>query len=144
VSPAAQVVRFLVVGGGATVVDVGLFNVLDLFAGTGPLAAKSLSTVTSAVIAFVGNRQWSFASGRGVELRHQVMRYVAVNASALVIALVPIAVAHSLLGLDGVLQTNLAANVVGLAMATWFRFHAYRRWVFPPPERRPVVASRSG
>jgi putative flippase GtrA len=70
------------------------FNVLHVLAGAEPLAAKSVSTVTAAVVAFVGNRQWSFASGHGHELRVQVARYVAVTAVGLGLALAPIAVAR--------------------------------------------------
>lgn len=91
---AGQAVRFLLAGGVATGADVALFNVLHVLAGAEPLAAKSVSTVTAAVVAFVGNRQWSFASGHGHELRVQVARYVAVTAVGLGLALAPIAVAR--------------------------------------------------
>jgi putative flippase GtrA len=107
---AGQAVRFLLVGGVATGGDVALFNVLHVLhvlhllhvlAGAEPLAAKSVSTVTAAVVAFVGNRQWSFASGHGHELRVQVARYVAVTAVGLGLALAPIAVARYVLGPEG-------------------------------------------
>ena len=138
-----QALRFLVVGGAATVVDVALFNVLHVLAGVEPLVAKSVSTVTAAVVAFVGNRQWSFASWHGHELRVQVARYVAVNVAGLGLALAPIAACRYLLGLEGIVATNVAANVVGLAMATAFRFYGYRRWVFAPRQRggHPVPAA---
>ncbi len=129
-SVAGQAVRFLVVGAVATVVDVALFNLLHVLAGVGPLLSKSLSTVTAAVVAFVGNRQWSFSCGQGGGLRRQVSRYVAVNVGGLGLALAPIAVTRSLLELDGIVAMNVAANVIGLGLATCFRFYGYRRWVF--------------
>jgi putative flippase GtrA len=119
-------------------VDVALFNVLHVLVGAEPLAAKSVSTVTAAVVAFVGNRQWSFASGHGHELRVQVARYVAVHAVGLGLALAPIAVARYVLGLEGAVAMNVAANVVGLGLATVFRFYGYRRWVFAPQDRAPA------
>jgi putative flippase GtrA len=136
---AGQAVRFLVVGAVATVADVALFNLLHGLAAADPFLAKSTSTLTGAVIAFVGNRQWSFAHGRGAELRHQVVRFVAVNIAALGVALLPIAVARSLLGLEGLLAMNVAANVVGLGLATCLRFYGYRRWVFAPVGRPPAT-----
>jgi hypothetical protein len=33
---------------------------------------------------------------------------------------------------------NVAANVVGLGLATVFRFYGYRRWVFAPQDRAPA------
>jgi putative flippase GtrA len=131
----SQAVRFLMVGAVATVVDVALFNLLHVLAGVDPLLAKSLSTTTSAVVAFVGNRQWSFPRRQGLGLRRQVSRYVAVNVAGLAIALAPIAVTRSLLGLDGIVAMNVAANVIGLGLATCFRFYGYRHWVFGPPHR---------
>jgi putative flippase GtrA len=135
---AGEAIRFLLVGGVATGVDVALFNVLHVLAGAEPLAAKSVSTVTAAVVAFVGNRQWSFASGHGHELRVQVARYVAVTAAGLGLALAPIAVDRYVLGLEGAVAMNVAANVVGLGLATVFRFYGYRRWVFAPQDRAPT------
>jgi putative flippase GtrA len=125
-----QVARFLVVGGIATAVDVGLFNLLHVVGGVGPVLAKTLSTVAGAIVAFIGNRQWSFAGRHETGLGHQVSRYIAVNLAALGLAVAPVAVARSVLHLDGVLAMNVAANVVGLGMATAFRFYGYRRWVF--------------
>jgi putative flippase GtrA len=126
-----QAVRFLTVGGVATAVDVGLFNVLHVLAGADPLLAKTVSTVAGAVIAFIGNRQWSFAAREGLGLPAQVASYIAVNVAALGLALLPIAGARHLLGLEGIVAMNVAANVVGLGMATAFRFYGYRQWVFP-------------
>ncbi len=129
---ARQVLRFLLVGGLATAVDVGLFNLLHYGAGTGPLTAKVASTVAGGAVAFVGNRQWSFDDQDG-RLWAQVLAFVAVSAAALVLALVPLAVARYVLGLTGVVALNLAANVVGLALATALRFWGYRRFVFRVP-----------
>jgi putative flippase GtrA len=126
-----QVARFLLVGGGATVVDVGLFNVLHAVLGVGPLSAKVLSTVAGAAVAFVGNRQWSFPEAQG-RVRHQVLAFAVVNVASLLLALLPLGVARYVLGLTGVLALNVAGNVVGLVLATAFRFWGYRRWVFPP------------
>jgi len=41
-----------------------------------------------------------------------------------------LAVSHYALGFTSPLADNIAANVVGLGLATAFRFWSYRRWVF--------------
>lgn len=126
-----EAARFLLVGGAATVVDVGAFNLLHYGAGTGPLTAKVASTVLGGVAAFVGNRQWSFGGGVHGRLHRQALLFVLVNVAGLLVALLPLAVARYALGLTSVLDLNVAANVVGLALATALRFWGYRRFVFP-------------
>ena len=140
----AQAARFLLVGGIATVVDIGLFNLLhydllDVGLVIGPITAKVTSTLVAGVVAFVGNRQWSFGAERGPgRLQAQVLAFVLVNAAALLLALLPLAVARYVLGLTGVLALNLAGNVLGLFLATALRFWGYRRWVFPDPVEQPA------
>ena len=133
-----QAVRFLLVGGFATVVDVGLFNLLhydllDVGLVIGPLSAKVASTLVAGVVAFVGNRQWSFGAREPGRLHAQALAFVAVNAAALVLALLPLGIARYVLGLTGVVALNVAGNVLGLVLATALRFWGYRRWVFPDP-----------
>ena len=41
-----------------------------------------------------------------------------------------LAISHYALGFTSPLADNIAANVVGLGLATAFRFWSYRRWVF--------------
>lgn len=126
-----QAVRFLLVGAVAAVVDVGLFNVLILGPGTHPVLAKALSMTASTAVAYAGNRAWSFDAGQErLPFRQELLRYLAVSVLALGVAVAPIGVARWVLELEGPLAMNVAANVVGLGLATAFRFYGYRRWVF--------------
>lgn len=125
-----EAARFLLVGGAATLVDVGAFNALHYGAGTGPLTAKVASTVLGGIVAFVGNRQWSFGGASGGRLHRQVVAFVLVSLAALGLALLPLAVARYVLGLTGLVALNLAGNGIGLVLATAFRFWGYRRFVF--------------
>lgn len=133
-----EAARFLLVGGAATVLDVGTFNLLHYGAGTGPLTAKVASTVLGGVAAFVGNRQWSFGGASDGRLHRQALLFVLVNVAGLLVALLPLAVARYVLGLTSVVDLNVAANVVGLVLATALRFWGYRRFVFPPVAAAPV------
>lgn len=142
-----QAVRFLSVGAVATVVDIALFNLLHFGLAVAPLLAKTGSTVVAGMVAFFGNRELTFGDQSGRSVRRQAAAFAAVSVAGLALSLLPLAFARYGLGLTGAVALNAAANVVGLAMATAFRFYGCRRWVFPPAvaavsqpevERRPV------
>ncbi len=142
----SQAGRFLLVGGVATVADVGLFNLLHYGLQVGPLTSKVASTVAGGTVAFLGNREWSFGDQESRSVRSQAPAFLAVNIAALLLALVPLAIARYLLGLTSVVALNLAANVLGLGLATVLRFEGYRRWVFraaPPRAAAPPTQQQN-
>ena len=65
-----------------------------------------------------------------VAVHREFALFVLFSAIALGIAVACLAVSHYVLGLTSPLADNIAANVVGLGLATTFRFWSYRRWVF--------------
>jgi putative flippase GtrA len=71
------------------------------------------------------------------------MLFFLLNGVGLGIALACLGFSRYVLGLSGPLADNLAANVIGLALGTLFRFWSYRRWVFPDPSRRPLPQAAS-
>jgi putative flippase GtrA len=129
--------KFGVVGSVAYVID-SLLLIALLRATDEPLTAKTLATVVSATVAFVGNRFWTWRDRERSGLAREYGLYFGLNVVGLAIALGCVWVSHYLLGsLWPALQTDLAnfvaANVVGLAAGTLFRFWSYRRFVFLSP-----------
>ena len=134
-SLAAEFGKFGVVGVTAYAVDVGVFNVGILALHWPDLAAKTLSTVIAASLAFLGNRYWTWRRRVRSGLHREYGLYFLFNAIGLGIALGCLGINHLLAGewpgvFGGPLAANIAANVVGVGLGTLFRFHAYRRWVF--------------
>ena len=134
---AGEMVRFAAVGAVALAVDVAGFNLLRFAGGEGPLhdrplTAKVLSVTASTTVAYLGNRHWTFRDQRSPAARvhREFALFVLFSAIALGIAVGVLAVSHYGLGLTSALADNVAANVVGLGLATAFRFWSYRRWVF--------------
>lgn len=132
---ARELGKFGVVGVIAFVVDVGGFNLLRFGGGGGPLydwplAAKVLSAGASMIVSWGGNRYWTFRAHRRTERHLEFALFVVVCGFGTLIATSCLAFSHYVLGLQSALADNISANVVGLALATAFRFWAYRTYVF--------------
>jgi putative flippase GtrA len=140
----AELARFGSVGAAAYVVDVGLFNLLRFGPGTllehKPLTAKVLSVVAATVVAWLGNRYWTFADRRTGTRGRELAAFAVVNAGGLAIGLACLGFSHYVLGLRSPLADNISANVVGLALGTAFRYVLYRRVVFTAVTSPPLGA----
>lgn len=138
-SLAAEVFRFLTVGGLGYIVDVGLSNLLVYGFGPvgipalmadSPLKAKIISTVASVIVAWLGNRLWTYSDRQvGSNLRGITLFFV-VNAIGMVIAVLPLGFTWYILGLRDPISYNISTNIIGIGLAMVFRFYAYRTWVF--------------
>jgi putative flippase GtrA len=132
---ARQIAKFGVVGGIAFFIDVTVFNIL-LYAGESPILAgqplwaKVVSSAVATVASWLGNRYWTFRHTRRPQAWREFGLFVMMCTIGLGLALSCLAISHYVLGLQSALADNIAANVVGLAVGTTFRFWAYRRFVF--------------
>ncbi|WP_225753627.1 GtrA family protein [Actinotalea sp. Marseille-Q4924] len=148
---ALELARFGSVGAVAFVVDVGLFNLLRYGPGQlledRPITAKVLSVAVATVVAWLGNRYWTFSARRTKSPRRELVVFAVVNVGGMLVAVSCLAFSHYVLGLTSPLADNIAANVVGLALGTAFRYVAYRRLVFtgvtaaPVPHDLPAAAA---
>jgi putative flippase GtrA len=125
-----ELMKFGVVGFVAYLVDVTLFNIVLTFTDE-PLTSKVASTTVATSLAYAGNRTWTFRHRGGSGLRREYVMFFLLNAVGLLIALTCLGISHYLLGFTSALADNIAANVVGIALGTSFRFWSYRHWVFP-------------
>lgn len=139
-----ELMKFGTVGAFAFVIDVGLFNVI-LHATDKPLTSKTISTVVATTVSYVGNRYWTFRRRQRSTVRREYTLFFVLNGIGLLISLACLYVSHYVLGFTSRLADNIAANVIGLGLATAFRFWSYRRFVFPElvEERQPVDGSRT-
>ena len=146
-----EMLKFGTVGAVAFVVDVGLFNLLTTSlwpgSGGGPLdghekIAKIISASIATVVAWLGNRYWSFRHRRQASRSREFLTFALMNVVAMGIAVLCLAVSHDLLGFTSHLADNLSGNLVGIGLGTLFRFWAYRTFVFTDfidPEGRDRV-----
>jgi putative flippase GtrA len=140
---ARQVAKFGTVGFLAFVVDVALFNALQYFGAQpllagDPLRAKVISAGVATVVAWLGNRYWTFRRTRRREMPREFALFVVMCTIGIGISLAVLWFSHYVLGLTSPLADNISANVIGLAAAAAFRFWAYRRFVFVHQIRTPA------
>jgi putative flippase GtrA len=130
-----EVGKFGIVGAVCYGIDIGIFAVLNQLAGQKYLAL-TVSTIVAATAAFVGNRFWTWRDRERTSLRREYTLYFAFNGVGLLIGLACLYVSSNWLGAiwPSVFHTALAdlvaGKVVGVVLASLFRFWAYRRFVF--------------
>lgn len=135
-----EVAAFGTVGLTSFLIDIAIFNVL-LFTVSehAPAAAKLVSTVVASCTAYALNRHWTWRDRARLGTRREMPVFIAVSAVGLAITEVCLLVSHYVLNLTSKAADNIAANVIGLALATAFRFWGYRRFVFLTHERATSV-----
>lgn len=130
-----EMLKFGVVGAVAFVIDAGGFNLLVYGGGHGPLhhrplTAKIISAGVSIIVAWLGNRYWTFRHRRRPQAHHELALFVVVNGVGVLIAVACLGFSRYVLGLESPLADNIAGTFIGTALGTLFRFWAYRKLVF--------------
>jgi putative flippase GtrA len=137
--------RFLAVGGVGYLIDLTIFNML-MFAGDGlldhkPVTAKVIATVVATMVTYAGNRLWTFRHRARTGVAREYALFFFLNGVGLVISAGCLAISRYVLGLSGPIADNVSANIVGIGLASAFRFWSYRRWVFrAQPTGPPTLA----
>lgn len=131
-----EVAKFGAVGLVALVVDIGLFNLLRFAGGQGPMfdrpiSAKIVSVAVATLVAYFGNRYWTFRHRGRTHMSRELLMFFLLNGVGMLISVSCLYLSHYVLGLTSALADNLSANVIGLGLGTLFRFWSYRKWVFP-------------
>lgn len=140
----AEAVRFGVVGLAAYATDLLAFNALLLGAGVPSVPSKVASSAAAIAVAFAGSRWWTWRHRRGPNLGRQYVLFVAFSVAAAGIQLGCLVISRDALGLRSPLADNVSANVVGMALATVFRFWTFRTFVFRADAGRPGVTAGGG
>jgi putative flippase GtrA len=134
-----ELLKFGVVGGIGSVIDLGGAAVLHGKFHVEALEAKAISTFVATVLTYLGSRFWTFKHRENQALGRELALFIVLNVIGLVIAEAVIAVVTYALGLHSQLEYN-AASVLGTGLGTIFRYFAYRQWVFTAPAEESALA----
>ncbi|HEX7405249.1 MAG TPA: GtrA family protein [Candidatus Nanopelagicaceae bacterium] len=130
-----EIAKFGSVGAVSYVVAVGGFNLLVHIKGaplaSKPITASFLSGFISILVAYVGNRFWTWKDRPKNKVQREIALFFAINVIGLCISAGCLAISRYIFDLHSPLSDNISANVIGVGIGMMFRFWSYRRWVFP-------------
>lgn len=132
-----EMAKFGVVGGIGFVVTLVGFNICHFDLKLGLFTSNAIATILAAVVTFVGNKYWTFRHRTGHGTRRETVMFIVMNAVGLLIQYGCTWIAANGFGVHDRLYLNVAF-VIGVGLATVFRFWSYRKWVWrdaagPPP-----------
>ena len=126
--------KFFGVGLMAYLVAVGGFNLLVHLDSTPlkskPLTASILSGALSILVAYFGNRHWTWRDRKWSGAKREITLFFIINIISLGISVICLAISRYILGFNSILADNISANIIGVGIGTIFRFWAYRTYVF--------------
>ncbi|MEE1938571.1 GtrA family protein [Streptomyces sp. TRM 70361] len=125
-----ELAKFGTVGALGFLVNVAVFNlcinVLDLAPVRSGVAATAVAIATN----YLGNRYWTYRHRDKRRMHREAGLFLLFSGIGMVIENGALAISHYGLDFTSPLADNIAKNVVGLGLATVFRFWSYRTWVF--------------
>ena len=131
-----ELAKFGIIGVVNTVIEIGLFNLLqiDALLGRSPLKAKVIATIAATTTSYFMNRHWTFRHRERSSLRREYVLFFFFNGIGLVLQLAMLAVAKFVFHLEHNLFWINIVNIFCIGASTLFRFWTYQTWVFRHPE----------
>jgi putative flippase GtrA len=137
-----ELLGFGVVGAVGYLSDAIVFNAL--LRHTPSVLASAIAVSISTLVAYVGNRFWTFRARERRQTRAEFGLFVLVSAGGFLITVSCVWFTKYVLGYDSRLAANLAQLGAGQVLGTLFRFWACHTYVFPESTPTGADAVDSG
>jgi putative flippase GtrA len=125
--------KFGVIGVVGLVITNGGYALLHDHFGVGPVRSTTAATAAATIVAYVGNRYWSFRHRERTTVLRETALFFFLNGLGLLIQDAAVAFNYYALGLGHNKVAEFVALNAGIALATLFRFWSYRKWVWAAP-----------
>ncbi|WP_031509739.1 GtrA family protein [Streptomyces megasporus] len=125
-----EAAKFGTVGALGFLVNVAVFNLCIRGLDLAPVRSGVIATAVAIATNYLGNRYWTYRHSDKSGMSREAGLFLLFSGVGLVIENGALAISHYGLGFTSPLADNIAKNVVGLGIATVFRFWSYRTWVF--------------
>ena len=135
-----ELLKFGIVGATTFIIDNGIWYVLKLTVlEEKPTTAKAIGIIVAMICNYVLNREWSFRTRGGRERSHEAALFFIFSGMALLINLATFAFSRYVLDLRVPEVSRFvqefadfaSGSVIGMLLATAFRFWTFKKWVFP-------------
>ncbi|MER7726589.1 GtrA family protein [Streptomyces sp. NPDC096323] len=139
---AREVAKFGVVGAVGLVVNIAVSNLLWRYTDIPTVRAGLLATFVAILCNYVGFRYWTYRDRDKSGRTRELTLFLLFSVVGAVIETGVLYAATYGFGWDTPVQSNVF-KIVGIGIATMFRFWSYRTWVFRalPVEEAPVEAA---
>jgi putative flippase GtrA len=101
--------------------------------GVGPVTSTTIATIIATIVAYIGNRYWSFRHRERTSVPREGGIFFVLNGIGLLIQDAVVAFNSYVLHLEHHKVAEFLALNAGIALATVFRFWSYRRFVWAAP-----------
>ena len=136
--------KFAVIGIAGVFITNGIYDLLNLHLGIGPVTSATIATIIATIISYLGNRYWSFRTRQRTGVVRELIVFAVLNGIGLLIQDAAVAVNSYLLHLQHNQTAAFLALNVGIALAMLFRFWSYRRFVWVAPPARQAREAEQG
>ena len=143
-----ELLKFGIVGGTTFIIDNAIWYVLKFTVlEEKPITAKAIAVIIATIVSYILNREWSFRTRGGRERHHEAALFFLISGCGVGINLVPPYISRYVLDLEtphvSLLTQEIAdflsGSIIGMLLATAFRFWGFRKWVFPDQLREHRV-----
>ncbi|MEN8655663.1 GtrA family protein [Streptomyces sp. 21So2-11] len=125
-----ELAKFGAVGAVGFLVNAIVFNVCVHYFDLAVVRSGVIATAVAIGTNYLGNRHWTYRSSDKRGRSRELTLFLLFSGVGLVIENGVLALSHYGLDFTSTLADNVAKNVIGLGIATIFRFWSYRTWVF--------------
>jgi putative flippase GtrA len=101
--------------------------------GVGPVTSTTIATIIATIVAYIGNRYWSFKHRERTNIPREGIIFFVLNGFGLLIQDAAVAFNSYALHLEHHKLAEFIALNTGIAIATVFRFWSYRKFVWAAP-----------
>jgi putative flippase GtrA len=132
--------KFATVGAIGTVVDFGIYNLLNLMVGLAPVISQAISFAVAVVNNFLWNRHWTYPESRTKAVHHQMVQFGLINVVGLLIRTPIIGGLEKPLGAFATrlgIQANVAiivghnvALAIAIGIVMMWNYFANRYWTY--------------
>ncbi|WP_245194727.1 GtrA family protein [Kitasatospora phosalacinea] len=120
---------FALIGASGVVVNFGLFWILNNAVGLASLRSNIAATVVAIATNYLGYRYWLYRDRDAASRKREITLFLLFSGVGMLIETGTLGFTQYVLGLDSPVE-RLGGKLLGLAIATVFRFVSYRTWVF--------------